>query len=90
MMWSFFTSIKEVELSGSGAASSVTDYDFDNLMCGSVVLKVGENIAYVKNYKTDIDVSPMIINNRTYVPVRFLSEGFGGVVTWDRTRNAPI
>lgn len=79
----FFTSIKEVELSGSGAASSVTDYDFDNLMCGSVVLKVGENIAYVKNYKTDIDVSPMIINNRTYVPVRFLSEGFGGVVTWD-------
>lgn len=82
----FFKSIKDVELSGSGAASSSTDYDFDNLMCGSVALKIGADIAYVKNYKTNIDVSPVIENNRTYVPVRFLTEGFGGQVKWDNNK----
>ena len=58
----FFESMKDVELTGSGAASSSTDYDFDNLMCGSVALKIGSDIAYVKNYKTDIDVSPVVQN----------------------------
>lgn len=83
----FFESMKDVELSGSGAAPSATDYDFDNLMCGSVALKIGADIAYVKNYKTNIDVSPVIEDNRTYVPVRFLTEGFGGQVKWDNNKN---
>ena len=80
---SFAKSLDETELSGSDAASSATDYEFDNLMCGSVCLKTGSNIAYVKNYKTEIDAAPIILNNRTYVPVRFLAEGFGAQVKWD-------
>lgn len=37
------------------------------------------------------DVSPIIINDRTLVPVRFLTESFGGTATWnDTTKTATL
>lgn len=33
--------------------------------------------------KIDIDVAPKIINNRTYVPIRFIGEAFDLKVDWD-------
>jgi hypothetical protein len=30
-----------------------------------------------------MDVPPMIIDGRTMVPLRFISEFFGAIVTWD-------
>jgi hypothetical protein len=30
-----------------------------------------------------MDVAPLIINSRTYVPIRFVSEAMGCDVSWD-------
>ena len=79
----FPQSMEEIELGGSGAASSKTDFDFDMIMCGAVILKTDSEIAFVKNYKEVIDQAPFIKDDRTFVPVRFLAEGFGSEIQWD-------
>ncbi|MCD6427438.1 MAG: copper amine oxidase N-terminal domain-containing protein [Caldisericaceae bacterium] len=37
--------------------------------------------SYVKYIK--MDVAPVIINSRTFVPIRFVTEGLGGTVQWN-------
>ena len=54
----------------------------------SIMLYVGSSDALLKNEKVKIDpdnpeIMPTIINDRTLVPVRFISEGFGAQVGWD-------
>ncbi len=54
----------------------------------SIVLKIGSNIALVDGIKTKIDpkdskVVPIIINGRTYLPLRFIAEHLGATVDWD-------
>ncbi|NLY43188.1 MAG: copper amine oxidase [Clostridiaceae bacterium] len=54
----------------------------------AIVLYVGSPKAYVNNEPRQIDVSnpevcPIIKNNRTLVPVRFIAESLGASVTWD-------
>jgi len=34
---------------------------------------------------TEMDVAPVIVNNRTYVPLRFVTEMLGLIVKWDAT-----
>ena len=53
-----------------------------------VSLFVGNPNAMVKGERTYVDpenlaVKPLIIDDRTLVPVRFISESFGGEVGWD-------
>lgn len=36
------------------------------------------------------DTPPQIINNRTYVPARFVAESLGATVTWDAEQNAVV
>jgi hypothetical protein len=47
-----------------------------------VVLAVGEPHAKVNGRTIALDAPPEIRNNRMCVPLRFLSEAFGGEVTW--------
>lgn len=53
-----------------------------------VKLTIGSKTVYVNNVKKTIDVPAKTINNRTLVPLRFVSEVFGGTVTWDSKTNA--
>ena len=56
-----------------------------------VKLKIGSNEAYVDEHKKTLDVPAEIINSRTMVPVRFVSEAFGSDVKWDdATRTVAI
>ena len=53
-----------------------------------IILKVGSNIALVDGIKTQIDpnnskVVPIIINGRTYLPLRFVIEHLGATVDWN-------
>ena len=53
-------------------------------------LYVGSNKAFVNDVEKQIDVeNPKTVvfteNDRAYVPVRFISENYGGVVSWDDT-----
>lgn len=44
---------------------------------------VGNRDIYVNGNRVTMDVAPLIVNNRTLVPVRFVSEAFGADVDWD-------
>lgn len=61
---------------------------FDN----SIILLVDSPKCYVNGELKPVgDVAPTIVNDRTLVPVRFLTESFGGTVEWDgATRTATL
>jgi len=57
----------------------------------SILLKIDSNIAEVDGDEVEMDVPAKIKENRTFVPVRFVSENFGYFVDWDgETRTVVI
>ena len=51
---------------------------------GSVVMvTIGSNDAFIGGEGVTIDQPPMLINDRTMVPLRFISEAYNCVVEWD-------
>ena len=48
-----------------------------------VKLKIGSTEAYVDRTGKTLDVPATIISDRTFVPVRFISEAYGSKVEWD-------
>lgn len=63
----------------------------DNSDKNNVTLTIGSNIAVVNSKTILMDVKAKIYNNRTYVPIRFISENFGYNVNWeDKTRSVYI
>ena len=48
-----------------------------------IVLKIGDLNATINDRTTVLDTPAQIINGRTLVPVRFVSESLGEEVTWD-------
>jgi len=46
-------------------------------------LRIGSNIAYIEGLPVKLDAPPVIINDRTFVPIRFIMETFGAKVDWD-------
>ncbi len=61
-----------------------------------VILAIDDPIAYSKGHRKMIDpanpeVKPIIVNDKTLVPIRFISEGLGATVGWDEeTSSATI
>lgn len=51
----------------------------------TLVLQIGSSTATVNGETLDIDAPAIILNSRTLVPVRFISEGLGLTVDWDQT-----
>jgi hypothetical protein len=53
----------------------------------SISLQVGSTIVFVNNVRKekDLEIAPVIVNGRTFVPIRFISETFGATVDWDGT-----
>lgn len=48
-----------------------------------IKLKIGDNVAYRNGNSFTLDSPPIIRNDRTLVPVRFIAESFGVDVKWD-------
>ncbi|NRR24094.1 stalk domain-containing protein [Brevibacillus sp. MS2.2] len=48
-----------------------------------ITLTIGSQAAYVDGKRLKMDVSPIIVDKRTLVPIRFISEAFGYQVQWD-------
>lgn len=44
---------------------------------------VNSNTAYINNSPLNIDTPPIIIDSRIFLPLRFISEGFGFKVNWE-------
>lgn len=47
-----------------------------------VLLQIGQSNASINGKSSKLDAAPYIKSNRTYVPLRFISEAFGAKVTW--------
>lgn len=52
----------------------------------SVKVKLDEKTAYINNTRFELDVPPIAVDERTMVPVRFVSEALGAEVTWDEVK----
>ncbi|MBQ3110457.1 MAG: glycoside hydrolase family 88 protein [Clostridia bacterium] len=57
-------------------------------MVNMVGLKVDAPYAFTGSNVKPIDAAPVIVNDRTLVPVRVISEGLGATVEWDGTTQA--
>lgn len=56
-----------------------------------IILQIGNTKASVNEYPVELDVPAKILNGRTLVPVRFISESLGTNVNWDgSTRTVKI
>ncbi|MBR0276889.1 MAG: hypothetical protein IJQ50_00305, partial [Clostridia bacterium] len=49
----------------------------------TISLRIGENVLYLNTRAVTLDVPPQIINDRTLVPVRAISEALNCKVDWD-------
>ena len=56
----------------------------------SVVLSIGSKVAKINGVETALDVAATIIDSRTFVPVRFISEALGCKVDWEDTTKTVI
>lgn len=49
----------------------------------SVVLQIGLDKAFVNEEAIELEAPAKIVNNRTFVPLRFIIEAFGENIAWD-------
>lgn len=49
----------------------------------TVKIYIGKPVAYVNGAEKSLDQPPVIMNNRTMVPIRFVSEAMGAKVQWN-------
>lgn len=49
----------------------------------TVVLTIGSKTAYINGAAVTLSAEPQLVNGYTMVPVRFVSEAFGGEVEWN-------
>lgn len=69
------------EVEWDGQTKTVAAFKDDK----TILLKVGEDTAYVNQTPVKLDTAPIIKNDRTLIPLRFLSEAFGATVEWNNS-----
>ena len=52
----------------------------------TISLRIGSAAASIDGHLQILDASPFIIRTTTYVPLRFISQALGAVVSWDNAR----
>lgn len=56
-----------------------------------ILLTIGEKTAIVNGETITNDVAPVIVNDRTMLPIRFIAEALGATVGWDKaTKTATV
>lgn len=76
------------------ASSDLSQPLKDKLQTG-IILHIGNSKAYVNNIQKAVDstnnsVCPLIIDERTLVPVRFISENLGAKVDWEDATSSVV
>lgn len=61
----------------------------DNTKNIEIKFTIGSNEAYVNGISTTLDVAPMILNDRTYVPLNFIESALNTTVEWKEENNDP-
>lgn len=68
-----------LQISWNGKTQTVTGTNKEL----TIQLTIGSNAVLVNGAQQELLVAPIIINNRTLVPIRFVSESTGRLVDWD-------
>lgn len=50
-----------------------------------IYFKLGDPSAYIDGKETKLTVPAKLVKNKTFVPVRFITEALGAIVKWDNT-----
>jgi len=50
-----------------------------------VILQLGSRKAWINGPEVEIDTAPVVVQNRTLVPLRFVAEALGAEVNWNAT-----
>lgn len=66
---------------------TITGTHNDSVTELEVILPIGVNYAYVNGDKMYFDTNTIIVNSRTFVPLRFISEVFGATVGYEYGRD---
>lgn len=74
----------EADVKWDGSTQTVTAIKGET----KIVLTIGSSTAYVGENAITLDVPAMLINDRTLVPLRFVSESLGADVQWDGEKKA--
>ena len=72
--------ITAADLAGNKTTKNITISRINEII---ITLHIGSDIAYVGSEMKTLDAAPIIQNNRTLVPLRFIMETFGADVTWN-------
>lgn len=56
----------------------------------NIVMTINSSTSFVNNKKFTLDTPAKIINNRTFVPVRFIAESLGTNVDWDNENRVVV
>ena len=78
----------------SESLGAKVSWDNDNRMViiqrgnDTIKLKIGENKAEVNGKTVSFDTAAVLQNDRTMVPVRFISEALGAKVSWNQEKKA--
>jgi transcriptional regulator CtsR len=51
-----------------------------------IVLHIGKRSYYVNNRRLEMDAAPIISENRTLLPIRYVAEAIGAVLKWDSSQ----
>ena len=65
---------------------SEKEHKYDCCIHGKVVFKIGDKKAVSNGAEITLNAAPEIINNRTLVPARAVSDAFGYDIEWDGER----
>lgn len=90
-----------IEVKWSNEEKSVMTYQLINGVPNfddSLLLKIGDKQVAIPPSKAaeknalyyELDVAPQIVNNRTFVPLRFIAEAYGLSVNWDPVNRTVI
>lgn len=77
------TSMAAAVLTMAFSASAFAATNNNSSSHQDVVMKIGQSKAYVGSNEVTSATAPVLINNNTYVPLRFVSENFGSDVSFD-------
>lgn len=71
------------EVSYDESERKVTVLKINGINKKSLILRIDQTKMVVNGQEKYTDVAPIIINNRTYIPIRVLAENIGFSVKWD-------
>lgn len=56
----------------------------------TIILNIDNTTAYLNNQSYTLDAAPVIINDRVFLPIRFIAESFDFDVEWNEAENTVI